>query len=342
MGQGGIGRLHCEVRRRSRWAAAHSFNRSPVRFSIIVPTFGRPQRLRRCLEGIGALDFPSDDFEVIVVDDGADAATRAVVDVAATSRGVRYLAQPERRGPAAARDAGATHARGDFLAFIDDDCVPEPEWLRQLDEARRAYPGASLLLGGRTVNGVPENIHAEASQLLVDFLYEWYNADPTHAAFFTSNNMACDRGAFVRVGGFDTTFRRAAAEDRDLCDRWREHGLRLVLVRQAIVRHFQRSSLSGFVRQHQGYGRGAVDLHLARQRRGVGRPRLESLRFYWRLVTFAVGRGYGVRTPALVALAFLSQVVYAYGYFSERWRRRGQHAEPSPSVILAEPPSRER
>jgi glycosyltransferase involved in cell wall biosynthesis len=256
-----------------------------------------------------------------------------------------YVNSGLRGGPARARNTGAQMALGDFLVFTDDDCVPDPGWLAGYSNVLAGGSDA-VVLGGRTLNAAGVNLFAEASQNLLDFLYEWYNADETHARFFATNNLLCPAPGFRYLGGFDTSFERAAAEDRDFCDRWREHGRRLVCAKSAVVRHFHRSTLARFLKQHTGYGRGAVDLHRGRVVRGVELPRLEPLRFYWQLVTYAAGRGNGLRAIPLVMLAAASQVAYAWGYYTERARRRGArvaapvtHRRPQTRRTPAPPPA---
>lgn len=90
--------------------------------SIVVPTYNRPQLLRRALVSVLAQTFA--DFEVLVVDDGQSDETAALVATCADPR-LRYLRQPENRGVAAARNRGIGEARGQFVAFLDDD----DEWL---------------------------------------------------------------------------------------------------------------------------------------------------------------------------------------------------------------------
>ncbi len=76
------------------------------------------------------LDYPADQFEVIVIDDGSS----MPIDAWSGDSRVRVIRQ-DNKGPAAARNAGIASARGAFLAFTDDDCVPEPGWLAALVEA---------------------------------------------------------------------------------------------------------------------------------------------------------------------------------------------------------------
>ena len=281
-------------------------------FSIVIPTYRRPERLASCVRALGELDYPRDRFEVIVVDDGSGAPPAPD----APSLDVTILTQPH-AGPAAARNTGAARARGDYLAFTDDDCMPETGWLRAL--AARAVPGVDQVLGGRTVNALATNVYSSATQLLLDYLHEWH----THrggAAFFPSNNVAVPTALFRARGGFDVGFPLAAGEDREFCDRWVRAGGRLVYVPDAVVRHGHPLTLARYWRQHANYGRGALRFHRLRAgpegRRGTGTP----LSFYLRLVAYPLGHARGSRRLTLTALFALSQVATATGYWRERFR----------------------
>jgi glycosyltransferase involved in cell wall biosynthesis len=130
------------------------------RFSIIVPTHDRPERLLWCLEALAALSCPRERFEVIVVNDGgAMPAARRLAQLA--ERVQLTIVSQERAGPAHARNLGVEQARGEYLAFTDDDCAPTPEWLAALEEAFLEAPDA--LVGGRTVNVLDGNLCSEAS-----------------------------------------------------------------------------------------------------------------------------------------------------------------------------------
>lgn len=104
-----------------------------VRCSVVVPTFRRPTLLRECLAALCDQTLAPEQYEIVVVDDGCDAATRHEVAAAAlfrTQPAIRYLTGVvSRRGPAAARNVGWRAARGEIIAFTDDDCRPRPGWL---------------------------------------------------------------------------------------------------------------------------------------------------------------------------------------------------------------------
>ncbi|MGL5923098.1 glycosyltransferase family A protein, partial [Chroococcidiopsis sp.] len=108
-------------------------------FSIIIPTYNRPERLLSCLKSIAQLNYPPDRFEVIVVDDGSEMPIEPVIASFRKQLNLTAIAQ-QNAGPANARNTGATRARGKFLVFTDDDCMPAPEWLKTLEVRFKAAP----------------------------------------------------------------------------------------------------------------------------------------------------------------------------------------------------------
>lgn len=288
-------------------------------YSIVVPTYRRRDPLARCLRAIESLDFPRDRFEVLVVDDGSPTPPTDLIESLDRSLDV-HLVCANHGGPAAARNAGAERARGEYLVFTDDDCAPAPDWLRSID---RWATSASVpaVIGGRTLNVLAENIYASASQSIVDFLYSYYGDHSAPWRFFTTNNFAVPRAEFLVLGGFDDRFELAAAEDRDLCERWRAAGHDLQYAADVVVNHAHKLNFARFNRQHFNYGRGAFDLHRSRARRGQQALRLEPARFYFGLVTYPMRKWPSWRGFVMSVLHFWSQGAYAAGYFYERTRR---------------------
>lgn len=284
-----------------------------VTFTVVVPTFNRPMRLGRCLEALAALRAPAGGFEAVVVDDGGQVPLAPIVEAVKARLDVRLLVVAH-GGPAAARNAGAATARGRWLAFTDDDCRPEPGWLVALEAALLRQPEA--VLGGSTFNGLPENAYSAASQALVDYLYGYQAAHPDRPRFFASNNIAVSRDAFGRIGGFDTTFRHAAGEDREFCHRSHHAGHPLLYVPEAVVRHEHAMGGVSFLKQHFAYGRGARRFHTIRSRRYSEPLRLEPLSFYLALPRQPFGAvPRDPRALRLAGLLVLSQAANAAGFF---------------------------
>ena len=283
--------------------------------SVVIPTYARPDRLRRCLTALCALDCPSPRFEVIVVDDGSPEPPVDLVAEFAQRLNIRLLQRPH-AGPASARNAGATEATGEFLAFTDDDCAASPSWLSAMEACLRLAPND--LVAGRVVNALPQNIYSTTSQLLVDYLIGYFNADAATACFVTSNNMGIARAGFLEAGGFNIAFRRAAGEDREFGDRWRRAGKNVSFRADVVVEHAHDLTLRRFWRQHFNYGRGAWEFRVARISTGAVPAPLEPFSFYRKLVMYPFRQpGVGRRWRVAILLA-MSQAANALGFLSAR------------------------
>jgi GT2 family glycosyltransferase len=218
------------------------------RWSIIIPTYQRPAALKEALDSLTQLRPVAGDFEVIVVNDGGVWDDSIFSELPDSFRVVHQ----ENAGPAAARNRGIQEASGDFLALTDDDCRPQRNWLAAYDEALRVDP--SLLCSGPVSNALTDNIFAETSQDVVDYL----RRGRPRTLFAPSNNLAMHRGAALELGGFGERFRIAGGEDRDFCRRWLASGREIREVPGARVDHYHQMRLSEFSRQHYRYGRGAA------------------------------------------------------------------------------------
>ncbi len=296
----------------------------PPFFSIIVPTYDRPGQLATCLHSLSRLDYRRDRFQVIVVDDGSKIPLEVAVASFNDRLDVALLTQPQ-AGPATARNTGVARAKGDFLVFTDDDCAPTPDWLRKLAARFGAAPDRGIV--GRTLNTLPDNLYSTASQLLIDYLCAYYNADPNQAHFITSNNLAVPADSFHAIGGFDMTFPRAGGEDREFCDRWLNRGYRIIYAPEALVYHSHALTFRTFWRQHFNYGRGAFRFHQARSRRSQERIRPEPLSFYLNLPCHPFSQVRGREALLLAALLVMSQVANTAGFLWEAVNQRGSREE---------------
>ncbi len=196
--------------------------------SVVVPTRCRPALLDRCLLALLDQSFPLQKFEVIVVDDGPDPETEAVVSSRAAGAidvglRLRYLAL-ESAGPAAARNRGWREATGAIVAFTDDDCLPQPGWLAA--GAAAFDRGDVAAVSGKIVvplNGTPTDYQLNVSKL--------------EEGEFVTANCFYRRSVLADLGGFDERFRVAWREDTDLLFAALEKGLRLEPADDAVVVH---------------------------------------------------------------------------------------------------------
>ena len=248
------------------------------RVSVVVMTMNRPEPLRRCLESLAAQTMARDEFEVVLV----DVSDPPVHEVAAALHDrLRISHHPARNaGVSGNRNRGVELARAPVVAFLDDDCIAESRWLELLTAEVEADPTA--LAGGRVENARPRNAIAVAGQLITEGVDAFFNPPGGTARFLPGLNVVFLRARYLDLGGCDVRFGGLGAEDRDLADRWRLAGGRLVSCPAAVVRHEHRGTLVGFVRQHVDYGRGAWRYHRLRRGRRSGRM-ADDIRLHWTL-----------------------------------------------------------
>jgi len=288
-------------------------------FSVVIPTYNRPEQLARCLLSLRSIDYPQEQFEIVVVDDGSSVDLIPIVEKVQENLNLRLIKQ-KNAGPGAARNRGVSEAVGDFIAFTDDDCLPHENWLSKLAEYLKESPTA--LVGGHTLNALVQNPYSSASQQLIDYLYTYYHdREDKDIRFFTSNNMGMSRQSFLAVGGFNSAL-RIASEDRELCDRWLQHGYPMQYAPDVNISHAHNLSLTAFWKQHFSYGRGAFYFHESRAQRQAGQVQLEPASFYINLLIYPIKTQFNGFQVYLSGLFFLSQVAMTVGYFWEKSRRQ--------------------
>jgi len=191
-------------------------------FSVIVPTFQRNDLLAGCLEKLapGVQKMTRDQYEVIVTDDGR--ASTAQEMVSSRFPWARWVQGPA-RGPAANRNTGVKFASGRWLAFTDDDCLPDPDWLTGFRDAIATNPAFSVFEGTIYAER-PRRSLAEIAPVNEKGGYLW------------ASNFAIAAGLFREIGGFDERF-RAAMEDVDLRQRLECAGRHALFLPSARVCH---------------------------------------------------------------------------------------------------------
>lgn len=251
---------------------------APALVSVVVCTAGeRPHALRTCISSLRALRDPR--FEIVIVDNGR-VATVASDDLA--SAGCRVVREP-RRGLDRARNRGIEAAAGELIAFVDDDCEADPDWLAHV---RRAF-------ADNAVGCVTGRVRAASIAVPAEQWFEsWFSFDRGDAerrfskrhpdvfyafpgAVGTGCNMAFRRSVFRDVGGFDELLGAGTmvggADDLDMFARVLDADLDVVYTPHALVRHFHRTTPAALRRQFWSYGVafGAVSLKFVLHRRPV-------------------------------------------------------------------------
>jgi glycosyltransferase involved in cell wall biosynthesis len=225
-------------------------------FSVIIPTYRRRRSLERVLAGLRDQQYPSDRLEVIVVNDGGDDGTVAMVRSLDVGFRLRVLEQPN-LGPAAARNLGLEYATSPFVLFLDDDVVPTPRLVAE--HASVHGERRDLVVMGSMLGDARERtpwLRWESVTLAKQYeAMEAGRFKPSPWQFYTGNASLL-REHVARAGGFDPRFRRA--EDIELGVRLQRLGLSFAFHRNAEGRHLSRRSYAAWLDAARQYGRNDV------------------------------------------------------------------------------------
>jgi glycosyltransferase involved in cell wall biosynthesis len=207
--------------------------------SVVVCTRDRAESLKRMLGSLQEMVTPAAvDWEAVVVDNGSRDGTRDVVTAFAerATMPTRYLFE-KRPGLSRARNAGVRAARGDVIAFTDDDCLVDSQWIARIDAEFRADAELGIV-GGRVElhdpADAPVSVRVHRRRVVVQSF-------PDIAAFMIGCNMSCRRSLLKEVGDFDTRLGSGAsipsAEDWDFLYRAHKTGTKIVFSPDVLVFH---------------------------------------------------------------------------------------------------------
>lgn len=199
--------------------------------SVIVPHYQDLGGLALCLASLEAQTFPRDRFEIVVADNNSPVGLEAVEKVVA---GRARLVSVLEKGAGPARNGAIAASRAEVLAFIDSDCVAEPQWLAEGLAGLDRFG----LVGGRVRVLVPDPDRmtpAEAFERVFAFDFDSYI---NKKGFTGAGNMFCRREVFDRTGPFGV----GMSEDVDWSRRAVAKGARLGYVPQATIGHPARTT----------------------------------------------------------------------------------------------------
>ena len=205
-----------------------------------MPVFNDRQALVRCVGALIASAGP--EVEVMVVDDASTDGTASV----AARLPVRLLCRPTNAGPAAARNHGAEHARGDILLFVDSDVIVAPGTLERVMAVFEARPDMAAVFGSYDASPEDAGVVSRYKNLLHHFVHQHGDA---RASTFWAGCGAIRRRVFAEIGGFDEKrFRRPSIEDIELGYRLRRAGHCILLDKTLQGTHLKRWTLGSLLR----------------------------------------------------------------------------------------------
>jgi glycosyltransferase involved in cell wall biosynthesis len=291
----------------------------PPTFSVVIPTYNRLSLLKRTLESLFRQE--CDSYEIIVVSDGSTDGSHEYLTALASEGKLFYFSQ-QNQGPALARNLGIQHARGTHIAFIDDDCIAPPDWLKQYAESFEATDVAGI--GGSSRTGNTSSIFAVVNDLIVNFFKENINtrADvPT--PFLTSNNAAYKKSSLDNIGGFHKDFKRGA-EERDLNFRLTQAGEKLLYDASIVIDHVNDADFIAFVKHQFEQGRGSYLLYANARKQTGKQPGMIPLKVYLGLFLYPFKHFPAGKALILFLLLIVTQIAIVAGYAAQSLSAHGK------------------
>ena len=246
-----------------------------VAVSVVVPTLDRPVRAAAVVGAVLAGD--ETPLEILVVDQSEDDATASALDELGDERVRRLAHQPP--STSGARNAGAQAARGDYVAFLDDDVELAASWLACLlaELHDLALPDALFGEVHEPVGFVADRTHLPVSLFHIEQARVWERpVHPNRIGY--AANFVCRRAAFLEVGGFDPRLgpgsRFCGAEDMDLAYRLLKGGYRVASSPRFEIVHQQWREPDALPRLFHGYNMGGAAFCAKHLRRGDVRAAL--------------------------------------------------------------------
>jgi glycosyltransferase involved in cell wall biosynthesis len=248
--------------------------------SIIIPARNEANHLEGCLNSLLQLDYPRDLIEILVVDNGSTDKTREI----AARLGAMVL-RDDHLLVSGLRNLGAHHAKGEFLAFVDADCVVASDWLKS---AAAYFDAAGLIAWGAPPVPPPDSTWVQRAWFLIRSKEEIVQ----RVEWLESMNLFVDRERFLAAGGFNESLQ--TCEDVDLCYRLSTLGSIVSDSRIHVIHHGEARTLREFIGKE--FWRGRSNLSGLRSH-GLARRELPSL---------AVPVYFGLFLPVLALAALLT------------------------------------
>ena len=189
--------------------------------SVVIPTFERVLDLKRCLESLSKKNQPNAPaYEIIVTDDSKSIDSKNLVkgNFFEVSWG-----KGKQNGPAGNRNAGVDRAKGEWIVFIDDDCIAEEDYLAAYARAIEAHPDIQVF-EGRIYADRPRRTWAEGCP------------ENEEGGMLWTSNLCVNRKLFLKMDGLDERF-EIAYEDVDFALRLKKRGVNSIFAKEAAVCH---------------------------------------------------------------------------------------------------------
>jgi len=297
----------------------------PISFSVVVPTYGRPERLAECVRSLCALDYDPSRFEIVIVEDGSDRFEDAEAAIApvATASNCGSSARSTRVRP---RRATAARGSPERVSRVHRRRLPPRSRLLARSRERFSDSPAASREGGPTTRWPATSTPRHPSRSC-SFLETYYRR--RGAPFFASNNLALPRDLFALERGFDERFPLAAGGRPGLLRSLQPHGHALVHVPEAVVTHHHALSLRPVLAPAVQLRSWSLLLPEAPRRARRGRPHaVRAAALLLRPPHAPLKSRTERRRLRLCLLMIVSQAAHTAGFLVERTSRPAELPEP--------------
>lgn len=228
--------------------------------SIVIPTYNRQPKLTSCLESLLALDYPQNKLEIIVVDDKSPVPVVLEEILVTVPPMLSLIRMRSNKGPGAARNAAVQLAKGEIIAFLDDDCLASKEWLKALVPCFQ-HPEVAAA-GGRVESAKlsrPLERYEQVQSPLLMGNSQRKVRKGSALSYLATCNLLVRKNSFLDVKGFEPELK--VGEDVDLCRRILEKGELIYYIPEGLIFHHHRSQLIPFLSRRFNYGQSEARLH---------------------------------------------------------------------------------
>ena len=216
--------------------------------SIIICTYNREKYIRPLLESIAKNDYPTTDYEIVLVDNNCTDNTHGVCEQFAAAHkevAFRYVIESE-QGLSAARNKGIKEAKGDIIIYVDDDALVDTNYIRQYAEHFATYP-ETMAAGGPIEPLYETKEPSWMSPYTKALLTAWMNygtqvREYPNGRYPGGGNAAYRKEVFERVGLFNTELGRKgnlllASEEKDIFDKMKALGMKVLYLPTPVLHH---------------------------------------------------------------------------------------------------------
>lgn len=228
-------------------------NESPI-ISVVVPVLNAGSYINDCITSLINQDFPKDQYEIIIVDNGSNDDT---INKLAGYGTYIVLLHESKKGSYIARNTGINICKGEIIAFTDSDCIADKNWLKEL----------YVRFGPKDIGCVVGSVKPHHGKSLVEIYSRNKNilsqetvVDSRYLPYGQTANVAFRKEVFSKIGNFDE--RLISGGDADIS--WRmqiQTNYKLVYNPESVIEHHHRTTLRGLFKQQFRYGFGRIWLY---------------------------------------------------------------------------------